>query len=180
MQHAAAGRLCACAATFHTPCTPFHRTFRCFLSAIDVHGAAYRSFVFSKPQETEAKQAHNLNFDEGRMRATVMQRGLNGRSRISLPHITLLMIESTTSLDLHASFDAANRITFLLPGCPAWLAELVGCRHPLAPSSLATRLPACCRCTLHSTRGRCWLQACATLGQTAPTRALPSCQRARR
>ena len=33
-----------------------------------------RSFVFSKPRETDAKQATGLNFEEGRMELTVRHR----------------------------------------------------------------------------------------------------------
>ncbi|KAI7837477.1 hypothetical protein COHA_008670 [Chlorella ohadii] len=46
-------------------------TFRGFLKAADVWGSSYQGFVFSKPRETEAKQAHSLDFQEGKIKATV-------------------------------------------------------------------------------------------------------------
>ncbi|KAI7837478.1 hypothetical protein COHA_008671 [Chlorella ohadii] len=57
---------------------PATSTFQGFLKAGDAQGTAYQGFVFSKPQETEAKQAHNLDFQEGKIKAIITPADLMG------------------------------------------------------------------------------------------------------
>ncbi|PRW51073.1 pyrroline-5-carboxylate reductase [Chlorella sorokiniana] len=78
---------------------PSSQVFQGFLKAGDVNGCAFQGFVFSQPQETEAKQAHNLDFQEGKIKATIYPAEMTGE----------------LNMDRHAGPAATNESVAKLP-----------------------------------------------------------------